>query len=79
MNTLEKIRTRLIDRIMLTENEKLLVAMEKILNTSMQNDKLELTAEQIELLLLSEKDISNGNLISEEELEILDEEWMKNQ
>ncbi len=77
MKTLEKIKTRLIDRIMLTENEKLLSAIEEILSATQDEEKMNLTSEQIEMLMMSEKDIENNNLISEDELTKQDQEWMK--
>lgn len=77
MKTLEEIKTRLIDRIMLSENEKLLTAIEDILSATQNQEKMNLTSEQIEMLMMSEKDIENNNLISEDELSKQDQEWMK--
>ncbi|MCW1953753.1 MAG: hypothetical protein KIH80_006255 [Flavobacteriia bacterium] len=76
MKTLEILRTRLIDRIMVAKNEELLAAIEAILNSTETSTELQLDSHQIEMLLLSEKDIENGNLISESELIKADSEWM---
>lgn len=76
MKTLEILRTRLIDRIMVAKNEELLAAIEAILNSTETSTELQLDSHQIEMLLLSEKDIVNGNLISESELRKADSEWM---
>ncbi|MDP5232096.1 MAG: hypothetical protein NWQ38_17005 [Cellulophaga sp.] len=76
MKTLESLRNRLVDRIMVAKNEDLLAAIEAILNSAETDTELQLDSYQIEMLLLSEKDIENGNLISESELKKTDSEWM---
>ena len=76
MKTLENLRTRLIDRIMVAENEDLLAAIEGILNSTESDERLKLDSYQIEMLLMSEKDIENGNLISESDLKKTDSEWV---
>jgi len=76
MKTLESLRSRLIDRIMMAQNEELLTAIEGILNSTETDDSLKLNSHQIEMLLLSEKDIETGNLISDSDLRKADSEWM---
>lgn len=76
MKTLESLRNRLVDRIMVAKNEDLLAAIEAILNSAETDTELQLDSHQIEMLLLREKDIENGNLISESELKKTDSEWM---
>lgn len=76
MKTLESLKTRLIDRIMVAKNEDLLAAIEGILNSTESDERLKLDSYQIEMLLMSEKDIENGNLISESDLRKADSEWM---
>nr|WP_319398634.1 hypothetical protein [uncultured Carboxylicivirga sp.] len=39
-------------------------------------EKVLLTSEQIEMLVMSEKDIANGDIISESELDKMDDEWL---
>lgn len=53
---------------MVSENEKLLEALESILNSTETEERLALNSYHIEMLLMSEKDIENGNLISEADL-----------
>lgn len=77
MTALEKLKNRLIDRIMLSNNEDLLDALEKILNSTQAQETRELTSEQIEMLRLSQNDINNNRLISEADLQEQDEEWMR--
>ncbi len=76
MTTLDNLRNRLIDQIHLTKNEKLLAAIEGILTSTQKDDVLELSKEQIEMLLMSEMDIEKGHLISESDLSKSDSEWM---
>lgn len=76
MAKLENIKNRLIDRIMVTKNEQLLSAIDSILNSTQTDEKLALDTHQIEMLLMSENDIEEGNIISESDLEKEDREWM---
>lgn len=76
MSTLENIKNRLIDRILVTQNEKLLAAISNIFDSTQTSEKLSLNSEQIEMLMMSEQDIENGNLISETEQKQIDSEWM---
>lgn len=76
MTTLENIKNRLIDRILVTKNEQLLRAIDTIFNSTQSEEKLALNSHQIKMLMMSENDIQQGNLISEAELEKDDAEWM---
>lgn len=76
MTTLDSLKSRLIDRISVTNNEKLLAAIESIFTSTQKDETLNLTSEQLEMLLMSEKDIENGDLISESDLSKSDSEWM---
>lgn len=68
MTAIDSIKNRLIDRILATKNEKLLVAISDIFESTQSDSIVSLTSEQIEMLLMSEKDIENGDLVSESEL-----------
>ncbi|MFT4855533.1 MAG: hypothetical protein ACI9ZX_002180 [Algoriphagus sp.] len=76
MSTLSKIKSRLIDRIQVSKNEKLLQALKTLLSSSQSDENLHLNSFQIEMLKMSQNDIENGDLISEKELESKDETWM---
>lgn len=76
MTTLDNIKNRIIDRILMTKNEKLLFAIEKMFSTNDTEEEVSLNSYQIEMLLMSEKDIEEGRLISESDLEEKDAEWM---
>lgn len=77
MENIDIVRNSLIDRIMLTDNEQPLSVIDGILNSIQTEDKLTLDAYQIEMLMMSERDIDEGRLISEEDLEKEDSEWMR--
>jgi hypothetical protein len=76
MTAIQKNKNRLINRILATQNESLLEAVEVIFATAQPSEILSLNGEQIEMLMMSEVDIAFGNLISEEELDQLDSKWM---
>ena len=76
MTTIDSIKNRLIDRILATKNEKLLVAISNIFESTQSENVVSLSSEQIEMLLMSEKDIENGDLVSETELNKSDTEWL---
>ena len=61
---------------MIAKNEELLAAIEAILNSTESDERIHLDSHQIEMLLMSEKDIENGNLISDSDLKKADSEWM---
>jgi len=76
MTAIDSIKNRLIDRILATKNEKLLVAISNIFESTQSDNIVSLSSEQIEMLLMSEKDIENGDLISESDLNKSDTEWL---
>jgi dihydrofolate reductase len=76
MTSQTKLKNRLIDRILVTNNTELLQAVETIFSSTGSQEKLSLNSYQIEMLKMSDKDIENGDLISESELEREDAEWM---
>lgn len=76
MTTLDSLRNRLIDQILTTKNEKLLKAIEDILQSTNPSDKVELDSNQIEMINMGLRDIEDGNTISESDLEKQDAKWM---
>lgn len=60
------------------EAEKVLLDLEdrKLISISKKEDIYELHTAQKEMLLLSEEDIAYGRIISEEELDAFDKEWL---
>lgn len=63
MTSLQNIKNSLVDRIMVSENEELLRAVYNIFDSIQEDDRVTLSSEQIEMLLMSEKDIENNRLI----------------
>lgn len=75
MKNIEIIRNRLIDRVLATNNVKLLKAIEGIFDSTNEDEKVLYSSEQIEMLQMSDMDIKNGNIVSEEDLNKSDAEW----
>ena len=76
MTTLDIIKNSLIDKIIATNNEKLLSTIANILESAQSEEKIRLTSEQIKMLMLSENDIKCKKLISEDELIKFDLKWL---
>jgi len=78
MASIEIIKTRLIDKILASSNQGLLEAIDSLFTTSQDaaDEVYELTSEQIEMLMMSEEDIKYGRLITQEELDKTDKEWL---
>lgn len=76
MTTLENVKNRLIDKILAAQNENFLEAIEKIFLTTQKEGKVKLYPEQKEMLMMSDVDIENGNVVSESELDKMDSEWL---
>ena len=80
MATVDKIRSKLIDKILSIQNKDFLVALDNIISSiSAENDIVELTKEQKEMLEMSEADIKNGRLISQEAMDKRNLEWLNEQ
>ncbi|NEN24868.1 hypothetical protein G3O08_15300 [Cryomorpha ignava] len=69
-------KSRITERIMLLQDEDLLEVIETILNSDVTEERVHLNSYQIKMLEMSEKDIANGNLISESDLRKDDSKWM---
>lgn len=77
MTSVEKIRNELIDKILSIRNIEFLEALDKLVSSSRsETAKVELTDAQKELLLMSEKDIAKGRLISQDEMNKRNLEWL---
>jgi hypothetical protein len=76
MTTLESIKNRLVDRILAVQDEKFLEAVEKIFVTKQKEEIVKLYPEQREMLMMSDADIAEGNVVSESELDKLDSQWL---
>ena len=77
MATVDKIRSGLIDKILTIKNKDFLMALDNLISSSSRgNDIVELTSEQREMLEMSELDIKNGRLISQEAMDKRNLEWL---
>ncbi len=76
MSPIESLRSKLIDKILVTENEELLEAIDTIFSTSSEPEIYKVDSYQIELLKQSEADIKSGAVVSEKELAERDREWL---
>lgn len=80
MATVDKIRSQLIDKILAIKNKDFLEALDKLIASSNSSyDLVELTAEQKEMLEMSDKDIESGRLISQEAMNKRNLEWLNEQ
>jgi hypothetical protein len=78
MATVDTLRNNLIDKLHTISNKEYLLALNKLVESSaVDNDAVKLTREQISMLQLSDNDIKAGKLISQEELDQNDLEWLK--
>lgn len=77
MATLNKIRSGLVDKILTIKNKEFLLALDSLISSSAtDSDMLELTAEQKQMLEMSEADIQNGHLISQEAMDKRNLKWL---
>ena len=77
MATVNKIRNGLISNILIIRNKEFLLELDNLISSSAtDSDMVELTAEQKEMLEMSETDIQNGHLISQEAMDKRNLEWL---
>lgn len=78
MDTADNIRNNIIDKLLTISNKEYLNALYKLISTSsVNNDAIQLSEAQILMLNMSEDDIKNNRIISQEELDKMDLEWLK--
>jgi hypothetical protein len=76
MDTLDSLKNNLIEKIIATQNEKLLSALISIFEVSKSEEKISFSSAQLKMLNMSEEDIKYGRLYTEEDIEKLDSKWM---
>ncbi len=77
MATVDNIRNGLIDKILSIKNKDFLVALDKLITSSFSDSEtVDLTKEQKIMLEMSEADIKNGKLISQETMDKRNLEWL---
>lgn len=77
MATIENLRNGLIDKILSIKNRDVLEALDTLISSIITDSNiLELTDQQKAMLEMSERDIKNGNLISQEAMDKRNLEWL---
>jgi hypothetical protein len=77
METIHHIRNGIIDKLLTISNKDYLKALSQLLEKSTDKGVINLSEEQILMLKLSDKDINEGKLISQVELDKMDLKWLK--
>jgi len=78
MATVDTLRDHIIDKLLTISNKEYLSALNQLVeSSSVDKGLVNLTAEQISMLKLSDLDIENGRLISQDQLDKNDLEWLK--
>ena len=78
MATSDTLRNNIIDKLLTISNKDYLSALYQLVEkSSIDNGHVKLTEEQILMLQLSDKDIENNRLISQNQLNKKDLEWLK--
>ena len=77
MATLDKIRNELIDKILSIQNKDFLEALDKLVSSTVSKDQPVILSEEQKMMLeMSEEDIKNGRLVSQEEMVKRNLEWL---
>lgn len=78
MATVDTLRNDLIDKLLTISNKEYLFALNKLVEKStVDNAPVKLSKAQIALLQFSDEDIKTGKLISQDQLDKNDLEWLK--
>ncbi|MFA9187508.1 hypothetical protein AAGV33_03550 [Flavobacterium sp. FBOR7N2.3] len=78
MTGADNIRNSIIDKLLTISNKDYLLALYKLVSTSNINEEtIQLSEAQILMLNMSEEDIKNNRIVSQEELDKMDLEWLK--
>lgn len=78
MTGADNIRNNIIDKLLTISNKDYLSALYQLVSKSSVNDEaIQLSEAQILMLNMSEDDIKNDRIISQEELDKIDLEWLK--
>lgn len=77
MSQIDVIRNEIIDRLLAISDKEYLMALHRLVdNSAVQDEKIKLTKEQKLMLEMSESDIINGRIISQNDLDRNDLEWL---
>ena len=77
MATIDKIRNRVIDKILSIRNKEFLETLDKLISSNeSESDIVKLSVEQKKMLQMSEEDIENGRLVSQDEMDKRNHKWL---
>ena len=77
MASVENLRNNLINKILAIRSEDFLEALDNLVSSSNQaNDPISLNQSQKEMLFMGLNDVKNGNLVSQDDLDKADLEWL---
>jgi cobalamin biosynthesis protein CbiG len=78
MTSADNIRNSIIDKLLTISNKEYLSALYQLVSTSKVDEEIiQLSEAQILMLNRSEDDIKNNRLMSQDELDKMDLEWLK--
>ena len=78
MRAVDNLRNNIIDKLLTISNKDYLSALNQLIEkSSVDNNIVKLSEEQILMLNMSDDDIKNNRYISQEELDKNDLEWLK--
>ncbi len=77
MSTIDITRNKIIDKLLVISNKRYLDAILQIVDNSPSIiERVKLQPSQIEMLRMSEDDYKNGRVITQEQLDKEDREWL---
>jgi len=76
-SSIDLLRNAIIDKLMAISNKDYLVALNKLMESAVEKDVVELSPEQILMLEMSDNDIKNENVIAQDDLDKEDLKWLK--
>lgn len=80
METTDILRNNIIDKLLTIDNKDYLFALYQLVNSSsVGQDTVKLSDEQILMLQMSDLDIENGIIISQDQLDKDDLQWLSEQ
>ena len=79
MTAIDNLRNNIIDKLLTISNKDYLKALDQLIDkSSVDRAQIILSEEQILMLNMSDDDIKNNRILSQEELDKSDLEWLKN-
>ena len=78
MNAADNLRNHIIDKLLTISNTDYLAALNQLIEkSSVSTEGVNLSEEQVLMLQMSDQDIKNGRLITQEQADKNDREWLK--